>query len=29
MNAKLTEKCFKGVNGAYAAMFTPFDDKGA
>ena len=28
MNTKLTEKCFKGMNGAYAAMFTPFDKKG-
>ena len=23
MNAKLTEKCFKGMGGAYAALFTP------
>ena len=28
MNAKLTEKCFKGMNGAYAALFTPYDAKG-
>ena len=27
MDTKLTEKCFKGMNGAYAAMFTPFDAK--
>ena len=27
MNTKLTEKCFKGMSGAYAAMFTPFDAK--
>lgn len=25
---KLTEKCFAGMAGAYAAMFTPFDKKG-
>ena len=25
---KLTEKCFKGMNGAYAALFTPYDGKG-
>ena len=28
MNAKLTEKCFKGMSGAYAALFTPYDEKG-
>ena len=28
MDIKLTEKYFKGMNGAYAAMFTPFDAKG-
>ena len=28
MNTKLTEKCFKGMNGAYAALFTPYDEKG-
>ena len=25
---KLTEKCFKGMSGAYAALFTPYDAKG-
>ena len=28
MTTDLTEKCFQGMNGAYAAMFTPFDAKG-
>ena len=28
MKTKLTEKCFKNMNGAYAALFTPFDAKG-
>ena len=28
MDIKLTEKCFKGMYGAYAAMFTPYDAKG-
>ena len=28
MDTKLTEKCFKGMAGAYAAMFTPYDAKG-
>ena len=28
MNTKLTEKCFKGMSGAYAALFTPYDAKG-
>ena len=28
MTTKLTEKCFKGMNGAYAALFTPYDEKG-
>ena len=28
MDIKLTEKCFKGMYGAYAAMFTPYDKKG-
>ena len=28
MTTELTEKCFQGMNGAYAAMFTPFDAKG-
>ena len=28
MNTKLTEKCFSGMNGAYAALFTPYDAKG-
>jgi len=28
MNTKLTETCFKGMNGAYAALFTPYDAKG-
>ena len=28
MYAKLTEKCFKGMSGAYAALFTPYDEKG-
>ncbi|MCQ2395942.1 MAG: dihydrodipicolinate synthase family protein, partial [Kiritimatiellae bacterium] len=28
MNIKLTEKCFKGMSGAYAALFTPYDKKG-
>ena len=28
MDIKLTEKCFKGMYGAYAAMFTPYDRKG-
>ena len=28
MITKLTEKCFKGMNGAYAALFTPYDAKG-
>ena len=28
MNTKLTEKCFKGMAGAYAALFTPYDEKG-
>ena len=28
MNSRLTEKCFKNMNGAYAALFTPFDAKG-
>ncbi len=28
MNINLTESCFKGMAGAYAAMFTPFDRKG-
>ena len=25
---KLTEKCFQGMSGAYAALFTPYDAKG-
>ena len=29
MNTKLTGKEFKGMAGAFAAMFTPFDKKGA
>ena len=29
MNTKLTGKEFKGMSGAFAAMFTPFDRKGA
>lgn len=28
MNIKLTESCFKGMSGAYAALFTPYDKKG-
>ena len=28
MDTKLTEKCFKGMNGAYAALFTPYDRAG-
>ena len=28
MDTKLTEKCFNGMYGAYAAMFTPYDAKG-
>lgn len=28
MSGKLTEACFKGMCGAHAAMFTPFDEKG-
>ena len=28
MDTKLTEKCFKDMNGAYAALFTPYDTKG-
>ena len=28
MDIKLTEKCFMGMYGAYAAMFTPYDKKG-
>ena len=28
MNTKLTEKCFRGMAGAYAAMFVPYDKKG-
>ena len=28
MDIHLTEKCFKGMNGAYAALFTPYDEKG-
>ena len=28
MTTRLTEKCFKGMNGAYAALFTPYDAKG-
>ena len=28
MDIKLTEKCFKGMDGAYAALFTPYDRKG-
>lgn len=28
MDTKLTEKCFRGMNGAYAALFTPYDAKG-
>ena len=28
MTTELTETCFQGMNGAYAAMFTPFDAKG-
>ena len=27
MSIKLTEKCFKGMSGAYAALFTPIDRK--
>ena len=27
MKVKLTEKCFKGMSGAYAALFTPYDAK--
>ena len=28
MDTRLTEKCFKGMGGAYAALFTPYDAKG-
>ena len=28
MDTRLTEKCFKGMAGAYAALFTPYDAKG-
>ena len=28
MTNRLTEKCFKGMSGAYAALFTPYDAKG-
>ena len=28
MTTRLTEKCFKGMSGAYAALFTPYDAKG-
>ncbi len=28
MDCNLTEQCFTGMAGAYAAMFTPFDGKG-
>ena len=28
MTTHLTEKCFKGMGGAYAALFTPYDEKG-
>ena len=28
MTTKLTEKCFKDMGGAYAALFTPYDAKG-
>ena len=28
MKTKLTEKCFKGMDGAYAAMFTPYGKDG-
>lgn len=28
MDLSFTESCFQGMNGAYAAMFTPYDEKG-
>ena len=28
VHLKLTERCFKGMGGAYAALFTPYDAKG-
>ena len=28
MDTRLTERCFKGMGGAYAALFTPYDAEG-